>query len=89
MYISNYIYDTCTSMHIDAGPMGNYTRFINHSCKPNCEAVDLAPNKVTIVTDRFIKQGEELLLDYGEQYFEDLTCLCEEENCLENDKKRK
>jgi len=26
----------CCSI-IDAGPKGNYSRFMNHSCQPNCE----------------------------------------------------
>ena len=74
-------------MIIDAGPMGNHTRFINHSCKPNCNGIFFTANEVTLVTIRDIKQDEELLLNYGEEYFEYLTCLCGENNCLENEKK--
>ena len=85
--LSNYFYETKTGMEIDAGPMGNHTRFINHSCKPNCGAVNLAANEVTIVTDRLIIKGEELLLNYGKGYFKNITCLCKEDICLENNKK--
>ena len=74
-------------MTIDAGPMGNHTRFINHSCRPNCGALGLAAYKIIIVTHRLIKQGEEILLNYGEGYFQNLTCLCKEDICLENNKK--
>ena len=72
-------------MIIDAGPMGNHTRFINHSCtKENCVAKIL--DEVTIVAIKDIEPGEELLLNYGEGYFEHLTCLCGEKYCLENKK---
>ena len=27
----------CQDRIIDAGPKGNYSRFMNHSCQPNCE----------------------------------------------------
>ena len=84
--LTNYCFGTCTSMIIDAGPMGNHTRFINHSCRENCVPKVFSANEVTIVTVRDVKQGEELLLHYGKGYFKHLTCLCGEDNCLENEK---
>ena len=75
-------------MYIDAGPMGNHTRFINHSCKENCEAKPLAVNQTKIVAVKKINKSEELSLDYGKDYFKNKTCLCDETNCLENEKKK-
>ncbi len=54
--------DTC----IDAFVGGNESRFINHSCEPNCEAVrDVDKREIWIVALRDIKPGEELTYDYG------------------------
>ena len=75
-------------MSIDGGPMGNHTRFINHSCRENCAAKVLAANEVTIVTVRDVNRDEQLLLNYGDDYFQNLTCLCGEKDCLENKKKK-
>merc|ERR1719427_799364 len=86
--LSSYFFNTATSMTIDGGPMGNHTRFINHSCRQNCSAVALAENEITIVTDRFINQGEELFLNYGKKYFTNLKCLWGENNCFNNFKKQ-
>ena len=74
-------------MKIDGGPMGNHTRFINHSCRENCGAKILTANEITIVAIKDINQGEELFLNYGEDYFRDMTCLCGEDICLENERK--
>ena len=49
---------------IDAKYGGNAARWINHSCKPNCEA-DEAGGRIFIRTVRKIKAGEELTYDYG------------------------
>ena len=48
---------------IDATYEGNSARWINHSCAPNCEAVDDA-GRIYIETLRSIRAGEELVYDY-------------------------
>ena len=54
----------CGSHVIDALYGGNASRWINHSCKPNCEA-DEEDGRVFIKTLRRIEPGEELFYDYG------------------------
>ena len=49
---------------IDASVGGNAARFINHSCEPNCEAVE-ADGRVWIDAIRPIEAGEELTYDYA------------------------
>ncbi|MEK7436236.1 MAG: SET domain-containing protein-lysine N-methyltransferase [Pseudomonadota bacterium] len=50
-------------MVIDASKGGNSARWINHSCAPNCEAVD-DEDRIYIETLRAIRPGEELSYDY-------------------------
>ena len=52
--------ETC----IDGNAKTNVARFINHSCDPNCEALDMR-NRIFIYASRAIKTGEELSYDYG------------------------
>jgi SET domain-containing protein len=49
---------------IDATRRGNSARWINHSCSPNCEAVDDA-GRIYIEAIRDIRRGEELTYDYN------------------------
>jgi SET domain-containing protein len=49
---------------IDAGQRGNAARWINHSCAPNCEAVD-EDGRIYIEAIRRIRAGEELGYDYN------------------------
>jgi SET domain-containing protein len=49
---------------IDAGQRGNAARWINHSCAPNCEAVDEG-GRIYIESIRRIRAGEELGYDYN------------------------
>lgn len=48
---------------IDCGVNGNVSRFINHSCEPNCEAVD-DEGRIYLEALRDIAVGEELVYDY-------------------------
>jgi hypothetical protein len=48
---------------IDAAHRGNLARWINHSCDPNCEAVEEG-GRIFIESIRDIRPGEELAYDY-------------------------
>lgn len=49
---------------IDAKHGGNSSRWINHSCKPNCEA-EIDDDRVFIRALKNIEAGQELFYDYG------------------------
>jgi uncharacterized protein len=49
---------------VDAAVGGNESRFINHSCSPNCEAVIEDGKRIYIEALRDIEVGEELAYDY-------------------------
>ena len=52
---------------------------INHSCEPNCEG-DIRNGRILIHAARDIDRGEELTIDYGEEYFDEFIrpvgCKC-------------
>jgi uncharacterized protein len=48
---------------IDAGPQRYAAKYINHSCDPNCEAVE-EDGRIFIYALRDIRRGEELAYDY-------------------------
>jgi uncharacterized protein len=49
---------------IDGAVGGNDARFINHSCQPNCQAVE-SGGRIWIEAIRPIEAGEELTYDYA------------------------
>jgi SET domain-containing protein len=67
---------------------GNDARWINHSCDPNCEAVE-EDDRIFIDAVRDIQPGEELLYDYHMELDEPITesakkkfvCHCGAANC--------
>jgi uncharacterized protein len=74
-----YLFEISNRRTIDGTTRKNTARYINHSCRPNCE-VDIKKGKVFIFAKRSIKPGEELCYDYGKDYWNEYIkpkgCLC-------------
>jgi SET domain-containing protein len=88
------------SIVIDPEIGGNEARWINHSCHPNCEAIEEEDGRVFIHALRNIRPGEELFYDYQlevneprtEEVEQESACHCGAANCrgtmLEKKKKK-
>ncbi|QYY35759.1 SET domain-containing protein-lysine N-methyltransferase [Ruficoccus sp. ZRK36] len=78
-----YIFDLNKRYDLDGNVPNNPAKYVNHSCDPNCEAVNY-DGEIWIVSMRDIKEGEELGFDYGYdiQHFMDHPCRCGSENCI-------
>ncbi|HYW49295.1 MAG TPA: SET domain-containing protein-lysine N-methyltransferase [Gemmatimonadaceae bacterium] len=50
---------------LDAGPLDWPAKYINHSCDPNCEAIEEEDGRVFISALKAIAEGAELLYDYA------------------------
>lgn len=66
---SKYLFRVTEKKTIDGRPRINLAGYINHSCRPNCEA-EIWRGRVWIMARRNIKAGEELAYDYGKEYFD-------------------
>lgn len=83
-----FLFSVNTRTVIDAAVGGNDSRFINHSCAPNCEAVD-DKGRIYIEAIRDIPEGAELFYDYAYARDADTTeedeklyvCLCGSPKC--------
>lgn len=64
---SKYLFEVNSRKTIDGTTRENFARYINHSCKPNCEP-EIVRGKIFIDAIKNIKIGEELSYDYGEEY---------------------
>jgi uncharacterized protein len=64
---------------IDGSSRGNLARYVNHSCRPNAEAL-LRKGTIVFVALRRLAVGEEITLDYGKDYFDlfikNVGCRC-------------
>jgi SET domain-containing protein len=73
---------------IDAGVGGNESRWINHSCAPNCETQE-EDGRVFVYALRNIRPGEELFYDYriepaerrSKKLEREFACHCEADRC--------
>ncbi|VVC37930.1 Post-SET domain,AWS domain,SET domain [Cinara cedri] len=84
---NHYFFHISNSRIIDAGSRGNLSRFMNHSCDPNCEAykwVIKGETRVGIFALHDISVGTELVFDYNFQNVKGVTkmpCQCGADKC--------
>ena len=64
-----YLFQVNKHKTIDGSVRSNTARYINHSCRPNCE-IEIRKERVFVMAKRNIKAGEELGYDYDTEYFE-------------------
>ena len=82
---SVYIFELNSRYDIDGSPIYNKARYINHSCKPNCE-VEIVRGHIWIKAIKNILEKDELTYDYGYEFdkddYTDHKCKCGSKNCI-------
>jgi hypothetical protein len=78
-----YIFELNKRYDIDGYVEYNTARFINHSCSPNCESINIRGH-IWIVAMRDIQKDEEITYNYGYSLdnYQDHVCRCNSENCV-------
>lgn len=88
MSSGKYLFEMSKTLTVDGNVPENKARYINHSCRPNCEA-DGPHGRVFILATKTIKPGEQLTYDYGKEYFDEyikpVGCKCPK--CMEKNSK--
>jgi len=76
---TRYLFALDDEWTIDGSSRSNLARYINHSCDPNCEA-EIHDERIYVLSTRNIVAGEELTIDYGNEYFDEFIrpfgCKC-------------
>ena len=76
---SLYLFDAGGGVTIDGATRTNTARYINHSCRPNCE-IEIYKRRVYVMAKRTVKAQEELTYDYDHDYWEEYikpkSCRC-------------
>uniref|UniRef100_A0A8C1KGN3 SET domain containing 1B, histone lysine methyltransferase a n=1 Tax=Cyprinus carpio TaxID=7962 RepID=A0A8C1KGN3_CYPCA len=82
---SSYMFRVDHDTIIDATKCGNFARFINHSCNPNCYAKVItveSQKKIVIYSRQPINVNDEITYDYKFPIEDEkIPCLCGAENC--------
>ena len=75
-----YLFILNAHYYID-GTKGNKSKYVNHSCDPNCKYI-IKKGKILFYAKRFIKKGEELTIDYAfDKKEERELCNCGSPKC--------
>jgi SET domain-containing protein len=84
-----FIFGLADGRVIDGSIGGNSARWLNHSCQPNCEAVEDERGRVFIETIKALKPGDELFIAYRltideaitPEILADYSCRCGAKRC--------
>ena len=78
-----YIFNLNKRQDLDGSMESNVARLLNHSCDPNCEAIQ-SRGRIWMTALRPITEGEELTFNYGfdMENWEDHRCLCGTKRCV-------
>jgi SET domain-containing protein len=84
-----FIFALADGRVIDGSVGGNSARWLNHSCQPNCQAIEDEWGRVFIETIRAVMPGDELFIAYGLTVDESVTpdlaadfvCHCGKRSC--------
>jgi len=78
---SRYMFEVNSRWTIDGSPRWNLARYVNHSCRPNAEAIERKGRVIVYIARRKIKPDEEITVDYGKDYFDSFItkarCRCD------------
>lgn len=76
---TRYLFEIDEDWTIDGSSRTNHARYINHSCLPNAEA-SIKGDTISIKASKAIPAGEEVTIDYGDEYFDEFIrpngCKC-------------
>lgn len=76
---TRYLFEIDADWTIDGSSRDNIARYINHSCLPNAEAY-IEKDRIRIQASENIVPGEEITIDYGDEYFDEFIrpvgCKC-------------
>jgi len=80
---NTYIFSLDDKHDLNGNVPWNPARFLNHSCDPNCEAIE-ENGRIWIVARRDIQPGEEITFNYGYdlQDYQEYPCNCGSPNCV-------
>lgn len=77
---TRYLFALDEEWTVDGSGPENIARYINHACVPNSEA-EIHDERIYIVATQNIARGEEITIDYGDEYFDEFIrpqgCKCQ------------
>ena len=65
-----YQFEISDEKFIDGSGRSNIARYANHACRPNSQAYVYEDDEIWIESEKNIKPGEQITINYGKTYFD-------------------